>query len=905
MGKWRFLTSVAAVVAMALAVGVQQAGASEPISEFTASLSTNDAGAHPDVRAGFSMADPAGPEVPREVEINLPEGIFGNPGAVKKCLPSQFALSECPTGAQVGTIAVEAAYEGNPEHIMGAGPIYNLAPKADSETALLAFVVPTVDIPIQVPVTVRTNSDYGLDFNVSGISQLVPLAHVQMEIWGSPAEIGHNTERFDSGTPGNPPGCAGSLLATCIETPFPEAGIPSLPYVDNPSLCSGAPLPVKLSVRTYQDPGNPSTKEAELPPTEGCDRQRFDPALGTALTDNHADSASGLDISVGADQFISAAPAPSSIRSASVTLPEGFSINPDAADGQSACSDAQAGFGSKAPSACPDNSKIGTVEVITPALEGPLTGSLFIGEPKPGNQYRVFMIFEGFGIFAKVAAEFDPDPRTGQLTMEVPSLPQVPFKEFNMHLFASDRGLIATANQCTVYSVQGSLVPWNDHLAPQRAASKLSVSSGPHGTHCPGPLRPFNPRLAAGTSVPQAGAFSNFHLKLDRDDGDQYLGDLDFTMPPGLTASLRGITYCPESSILAAAANSGKAEQISPSCPASSQIGTSNVAAGPGDHPFHAVGRMYLSGPFKGAPLSLAAVTPALAGPYDYGVVVVRVAVNVDPRDAHVFAASDRVPSIIGGIPIRMRSIQVNIDRPDFMINPTNCAPFSVTSHGIGDQGTSVGFSSPFEAINCRTLPFRPKMRVKQSGGTKRSKNPTLTFDLNTRPGDANIKSLTVTLPQAFEIDQEHLGNMCTEKELAATKCAGKHAIGHAFTKTPLLDQPIGGPVYAVSGSGGLPKLAFILDGQVSVLPRAETRSVGKGSLATTVPTVPDVPVGHFHLVVKGGKEGYLANTRNLCARAPKIRIAYEGQNLRKTSQKVKLKTRCGNKKKRAKKHHR
>ncbi len=900
MVRARVLLALAAVIILSMAVIVPRAGATEEISSFSVSLSTSHAGDHPDIHMNFALAEPGGSEVPRDIQVQTPEGIFGNPGAIKKCLPSDFALSECAPGAQLGTVAVKAFYGGDPEHVMGVAPVYNLEPATSDQTALFGFDVPAINIPIEIPVTVRTGSDYGLNFTVSDISQQVPLAGVKLDIWGTPAEIGHNTERFHAGTPGNPSQCTGVLTVTerCIEgPPFPEAGESVLPYVDNPSLCTGEPLPVKISVRTYQDPDRTSSKEATLPPTDGCERQRFDPFMKTALTDNDADSASGLDISLGADQFLSAAPTPSSIRSARLVLPEGFSINPDAADGQTSCSDAQAGFGSEAPSNCPDNSKVGTVEVITPALDGPLKGSLYIGEPQPGNQYRVFMIFRGFGLSAKIAAQFQPDPKTGQLTLEVASLPQVPFKEFALHLFASDRGLIATASHCTVYAVQANIVPWNNTLAPQSATSQLSVKTGPHGGPCPQQNRPFHPRLAAGTSNPGAGVFSDFHLKLDRDDGDQNLGDLDFALPPGFTGSLRGIPYCPESAILAAAANSGRAEQQSASCPAASQIGTSNVAAGPGDHPFNAVGKIYLSGPFKGAPLSLAAITPALAGPYDYGVVVVRVALHVDPTDAHVFAASDTVPSIIGGVPIRMRSIQVNIDRPNFTINPTNCDPFSVVSHGIGDEGASVAFSSPFQVINCATLPFKPRMSVKQKGGATRSKNPTLEFDLRTRSGDANLKSLVVTLPNAFEIDQAHLGNICSEKELAATKCAGKQSIGSASTKTPLLDQPLTGPVYAVSGSGGLPKLAFVLDGQVDLLPRAETKTVAGGRLATAVPVIPDAPIGDFHLKIFGGKHGYLANTRSLCARTPSVQVAFEGQNRKLTSQTVKVGTSCKKKK--------
>jgi hypothetical protein len=262
-----------------------------------------------------------------------------------------------------------------------------------------------------------------------------------------------------------------------------------------------------------------------------------------------------------------------------------------------------------------------------------------------------------------------------------------------------------------------------------------------------------------------------------------------------------------------------------------------------------------------------------------------------------VSAVSDTVPSIIGGVPIRMRSIQVSIDKPDFVINPTNCSAFSIASQGIGDQGTVADFSSYFHAVNCSKLPFAPKLTMRSIGGrkaTRRAVNPGLQIDLTTRPGDANIKALSVILPNAFEIDQRHLGNICSEKELAATECAGRTPIGKATTTTPLLDQPLSGPVYAVSGSGGLPRLAFILNGQVDLMPRADTETTKGGRLQTTVPVVPDAPIGRFRLTVFGGKRGYLVNTRNLCARPTVTEVKYTGQNGKLRNQEVPVKAPCG-----------
>jgi hypothetical protein len=196
-------------------------------------------------------------------------------------------------------------------------------------------------------------------------------------------------------------------------------------------------------------------------------------------------------------------------------------------------------------------------------------------------------------------------------------------------------------------------------------------------------------------------------------------------------------------------------------------------------------------------------------------------------------------------------------------------------------------------------------MTVRQVGkATHRAQNPHLRFDLRTRPGDANIQTLSVTLPRAFSIDQRHLGDICSEKELAETQCAGRTSIGTASTQTPLLDKPLSGPVFAVSGGGGLPRLAFLLDGQVDLVPRAESKSV-KAGLRTTVPVVPDAPIGHFRFDLKGGKQGYLSNTRSLCAHRAVIRVGYTSQSGRSRTQRVAVKTSCSKKKrsKRSKRH--
>jgi hypothetical protein len=899
-----YLAPAAAILAAVVLSAPAQA--SEPIETFSVTSSDTSVGGHPDFTTSFTLANPGNPEAARNVVFNGPQGLFGNPNAVTRCAAADFGLDACPSDTQVGLVTVS-----DDSGLLGTAPIFDLVPGVD-QTALFAFIVPKLGIPINIPVAVRTGGDYGLRFTVSEITQETPLAASDLTFWGFPAAPEHDSQRFPKGSPGKPAGCPDKVDTSCLGASSLESSLPEIPLTDNPTICTGAPLKATLTVQTYQDPANATSAESNYPATTECEKEVFKPVLYASPTTSNSDSPSGLNVELSSPQFLTHAASPSEIRSAIVTLPEGFTVNPDAADGQSSCTDAEMGFGSEAQSGCPDQSKIGTFALHTVALSGPLIGAVYIGRPQPGNTYRLFMAADGFGVHAKLEAKVVPDPVTGRLQVLFTDLPQAPFDDLQLHLFASDRGLMATPTRCAVYGTSAQFFPWNDVLADQTSEQFFSIRSGPGGTSCPGLHRQFDPHLLAGTSVATAGAFSDFHLRLDRDDGDQFLGDLGFTMPPGFTANLRGIPYCPEAAIAAAAQRPGLDEQAAPSCPAASQIGTTNVAAGPGTHPFHAIGRVYLAGPLQGAPLSLAAITPALAGPYDYGTIVVRVALNVDPQTAQVTALSEPVPRIVGGIPIRMRSIQVNIERsdaagnPNFTINPTNCSPLSVSSQGTGDEGTLAGFSSYFNAVNCYTLPFAPNMAIRQLGGrkgTRRGANPALSFDLTTRPGDANIKSIAVTLSTAFEIDANHLGNLCSEKELTATHCAGRQAIGEATTTTPLLDQPLSGKVYAVSGLGGLPRLAFLLDGQVHLLPRAESKSLKDGRLRTTVPVVPDAQIGHFHLTVFGGNHGYLSNTRDLCIHTPLVEVSYAAQNGRTLTQKVKTKVPCGAKGARHKRH--
>ncbi len=415
-----------ALAAVCMAAAPSLALALEPISSFTTTTSTTQAGGHPDLETSFKLSNPGSPEAARNVTFNAPTGIFGNSNAVNHCASADFALDQCPSSSQVGLITIYANYEGDDEDLLGTTPMYQMVPGVTE--ALFAFNVPMLNIPIEIPVSLRTESDFGLSFTVSNISEITPLAGADLTFWGFPALEVHDPQRFPKGSSGNPPGCVGLATTECLTGSVPAA-IRIHPLTDNPTTCTAEPLLTSLEVETYQQPGEVSTSESDYPASTGCEAETFKPVLYASPTTESTDTASGLNVILQDPQYEDFAASPSELKAATVTLPEGFTINPDAADGQSECLESQAHFDSRGPAECPDNSKIGTFSIASAALEGPLEGSIYIGEPKPGDQYRLFMVASGFGINAKFHGSVKPNPETGQLTAYFNELPQDPFEE--------------------------------------------------------------------------------------------------------------------------------------------------------------------------------------------------------------------------------------------------------------------------------------------------------------------------------------------------------------------------------------------------------------------------------------------------------------------------------------------
>ena len=568
--------------------------------------------------------------------------------------------------------------------------------------------------------------------------------------------------------------------------------------------------------------------------------------------------------------------------------------------GKTTCSDLQSAVGTKEEANCPEFSKVGTVTIDSSALPAPLSGFAYLGEPKPGEPYRLVVSANGFGVAVKLLGTVHADPSTGQLVAGFSNLPQTPFQQFVIHFFGAERGLLATPTHCGQYPVTSAFTPWDAALSIQKQTQYFVLDHGPGGTACPGTIRGFSPGFEAGTKSNAAGAHTSFALRITRGDGNQNLSGISLEGAPGFLASLRGVPYCPEAAIaeLGNPAHSGGAELANPACPAASRVGSADAASGAGS-PLYNSGKAYLAGPYKGAPLSLVVVVPAVAGPYDLGNVVVRAAVDVDPTTLQITAVSDPLPRIVEGIPLRTRMIKVDLDRPNFALNPTNCEPFSVNGTISGDQGSVANLSVPFQVANCTDLDYGPKLTIGLRGGLNRLGHPAVRAVLQTKPGEANSRRVTVTLPRGELLDNAQIGTVCTRPQFAADNCPAGSQLGSATAWSQLLDRPVEGPVYLRASSHRLPDLVADLQGQVDVELSARIDSAKGGRLRAHFGSIPDVPVEKFVLSLQGGKKGLLQNSRSLCGNGAYAKVAMAGQNGWRLNDRVPLRVSCGSRGKR------
>jgi NHL repeat len=814
----------------------------------------------------------------RDVETELPPGLIANATATPTCPRYLVATEQCSPDTQVGEIEVVDAEE---NHFFE--PLYNVTPPASVPLELGAVVANFVRVYIDG--NVRTGGDYGATAKVLSTSEEDNLVSSRVTIWGVPADPSHDKRRICP-IPGE--------QVPVGQTACPTSA-PRIPFLTNPTSCPGTPLVAQLRVDTWQAPGKFTSASSEIPAMTGCELLDFTPSVSIAPDTTVADAPSGLSANIEVPQNETPTGlATSSLENTSVELPAGVSVSPSAANGLEACSEAQIGLHDEAAPQCPNGSKIGTVEITSPLISDHLTGGVYVarqGENPFHSLLAMYIAAEADGARVKLAGHIVADPVTGQLTTTFTETPQIPFNDFKLNLFGGRRGALATPNACGAPSTNVSLAPW-DGLAATSFSEPFTTSTG-----C---VSGFSPAFEAGTVSAQAGAYAPFTLSFSRGDSEENLAGATVTLPPGLIGKIAGVAQCSDAQLAAAAAKSGVAEQASPSCPAGSLIGTVQTTAGPGPSPVSVSGKAYLTGPYKGGPYGIAVMVPAVAGPYDLGTVVIRQSLRIDPRDAHVTDTSDPFPTILQGVPLRIKSVNVTLDRPGFTFNPTGCEPKTINATLQSTGGANAAVSSHFQAANCASLKFAPKFTASTAGKASKANGASLDVKVGYPTGAlgtyANIKAVKVDLPKQLPSRLTTLQKACLAATFEANpaSCPKASNVGNATATTPVLNVPLTGPAYIVSHGGeAFPDLEIVLQGENVTLILVGNTQIKNGITSSTFKTVPDAPVSSFELKLPTGQFSILganvpqSKKYNLCGQnlpMPTMITAQNGAVIKQTT---------------------
>ena len=867
-----------------------------------------------------SVAQPA---LPRNLRFTLPAGLVADATAVQTCEMAVFLTSseadsrrgtnECPDQSAVGVTSV-TLYEGG---VFGlarlAVPVFNLPP-AYGEPARLGFMI--AGTPTVIDTAIDPTDSYRAIAEVRNIPQTIQFLASTTTIWGNPGSPAHDLSRGWK--------CSYTasyqLPGVCDEPEAAERR--EAPFLRMPVSCA-SPLGFDAAIEPWNVAlGSLVDRSSSAsPPLTGCNREPFDPRISSALTSKLAANPSGLDLGIqmpnsGLKSPEEGAVSEAQFKRAEVTLPEGVTINPSQAEGLAVCSEADYArerYDSGPGEGCPEASKIGSVQISTPLLTEQASGAVYVATPyenPSGSLIALYLIarIPERGILVKQPIEVKPDPVTGQIVSVAENVPQLPFSSFKFHFREGGRSPLITPPGCGTFNTVAKFTPWSakdpDNPAPGEVVERratFTVDRGVTGGGCPSGPAPFHPGFEAGTENNQAGSYSPFLMHLTRQDGEQDLTKFSSILPPGVVGKIAGVPWCSEAGIAQAkgrtGAHGGADELERPSCPAASQIGATTAGAGVGSQLTYVKGSLYLAGPYHGDPLSVVSITPAVAGPFDAGTVVVRIALALNPITGEVEAdgsASDPIPHILQGIPLNVRDLRVSVERPEFTLNATSCEEEQTRATLFGG-GTvlapladhPVGLQARYQAAGCRALGFKPRLGLRLKGGTRRGAFPALhAVYTPRRHGDANLRRLALTFPHSEFIEQGHFRTICTRVQFAAgqgfgERCPKGSVYGHAVVWTPLLDEPLKGPVYLRSSNHNLPDAVLALHGLVDIEVAVRIDST-HGRLRAIVGNSPDAPVSRAIVRMQGGQKGLFVNSTNICAAKHRARVNAKGQNGRR-----------------------
>jgi hypothetical protein len=826
------------------------------------------AGAHPDLTVGFDLRtklDVRGREVPdgslKDLTVTLPAGLVGNPVATPRCTFREFNVTRCNAASLVGLNTITYASQASGRRDTETVPVYNLAAPR-GVAARFGFKVTAVTVIIDA--RVRSDGGYTLAADVRGLQTGLQIFGNDLTLWGVPADQ-NGPGPLDLGTDG-----AGNPITYGAPGPGPR-----LPFINAPTRC-GVPLFASFAARSWQQPDVEDTAETRVNGgLTSCESLPFAPSVDVQPHSTVAGQPAGYTVDVSVPQT----PDPEGVstahlRDATVALPEGVAISPPAAAGLGACSDAQLAVNSVDEETCPESSTIGTVQVDTPLLDEPLTGRLYLGtqessDPSSGRMYRLFVAAYGSGVRLKLQGGIRADPTTGRLTTTFDDNPQLPFSRLRLQFQGGDRAPLVNPTTCGPKTTTGTLTSWAGQS--RDVSSSFAIDQG-----CP--TGAFAPSFTAGTLDPLAGRVSPFTMTATRTDAEQELSKIALELPSGLLGALGTVPVCAD-----AAAAAG-------TCDPSTRLGTQTVSVGSGGRPFALNGTVSLAGPYKGAPFSLSIAVPAKAGPLDLGMVVVRSPLVIDANRARVSAPVDDLPQIVGGVPLRYRSISLTLDRPGFMWNATSCKPQTVVGAFTSTGGAMHRPGVRYQAQGCDKLQVDPKLALRWAGRgeLKKGRHPAIEADLTDTFGHANLKSVAVTLPLTASLDPDNAKALCEAAGAAARTCPEASIVGRASATTTALHEPLTGPIYFVKGtrrtaSGKIakttPKLYLKLRGDGVDVDLHVDSSVKDKHLVATFRDIPDVPLQDFKLRLSGGKGGPIVATNDPCAAEKSTAVVFRGQN--------------------------
>jgi hypothetical protein len=877
---------------------------------------------------GQAELEPAAPALARNLSFKLPPGLLGDPKAVQSCPDVEFSsigendVNACPANTAIGVALVTLNL---PVDVNGvfteAVPVFNLTP-APGEPARFGFE--DAKVPVVLDTSVRTDSDYGVTVTIKNTTQIPQFLGSRVTFWGEPENPSHDASRGWAcirGKEVNGEKCS------------PPAVRGSTPFLTLPTACTGA---LASEVQGESWAGGRLDLSEPFTALEACQAVPFNPELTAQPVEEAegrapnrpmttASTPTGMNVTVTlpvegqATNQTGVALGESAVRDTDVVLPRGVQLSPSAANGLQACSEAEVGFEgrnatpdpfapgvsgellfSNGPASCPEASKVGTVAIASPDLKNKLLGAVYLARQNEnpfGSLFALYIVAEdpNSGVRVKLAGEVSVNEQTGQITSLFSDTPQVPFEQLELHFFEGPHASLSTPPQCGPYVTTSTFSAWSG-ASQESESPPFEITGAPGGRPCPPSPLPFHPGLSAGSSNGQAGAFTPFTLTIANSDGSQPLTGVAVRLPTGIAALLSKVTPCPEP----------RAGQEW-ACGADSLIGHSTASAGLGPEPYNLPGQVYLTSGYDGAPFGLLVQTPAMAGPFNLGMVNVRSRINVDPKTAAVTITTDpgprgeALPTRLKGIPAQIKQLNVTVDRPEFEFNPTGCEPKQIEATLAGGEGATATASSPFQVTGCQSLPFKPGVSASTDGKTSKADGASLDLTFTSHPGEAHVAKTILTIPATLPARLTTIQKACLAGVFEANPagCPEGSDIGTAVVHTPVLKNPVAGPIYLVShGNAAWPDAELVLQGEgITVILDGQT-AIKHGVTTSSFLSVPDVPFESVEVTLPEGPHSALTMTPtlaekdhySLCGQSLKIPAALSGQNGTAFNESVKLK---------------